>query len=208
MLATTTTTLATTTTLVTTTTLTTTTTLVTTTTLTTRFDHDFSRRHDEDYGTQWRIPQQKVTLYDLQKCAIDMALKNKSGHLDLFLRFLLGLSLESIQKLLISIQRSVESGHTSIQQTVKYLKSKLREEDDRKTPSSERCINLLHCLLELNELKPDLGSNRIWAKTGSELKPDLGSNRIWAQIASGLKPDLGSNRIWAKTGSGLNPDLG
>uniref|UniRef100_A0AAR2KHR6 NACHT domain-containing protein n=1 Tax=Pygocentrus nattereri TaxID=42514 RepID=A0AAR2KHR6_PYGNA len=92
---------------------------------------------------------QMVTLYDLQKCAIDEALKSNSGHLDLFLRFLLGLSLESNQKLLQSFLLHVESGQ-NIQQTIQYLKRKLREDDQRRL-NSERCINLIHCLVELND---------------------------------------------------------
>ncbi|XP_036413665.1 NACHT, LRR and PYD domains-containing protein 12-like [Colossoma macropomum] len=113
-------------------------------------DQNFSGSDHEDFDLPARVPQQEIILYDLQKCAIDEALKSKSGHLDLFLRFLLGLSLESNQKLLNSFSVCVESGQ-NIRQTVQYLRSKLREEDDRKTPSSERCINLLHCLLELND---------------------------------------------------------
>ncbi|KAJ8267231.1 hypothetical protein GJAV_G00140060 [Gymnothorax javanicus] len=38
-------------------------------------------------------------LYELHWTAVDQALKSKNGHLDLFLRFLLGLSLDSIQPL-------------------------------------------------------------------------------------------------------------
>ncbi|KAL7851801.1 hypothetical protein SRHO_G00175860 [Serrasalmus rhombeus] len=104
----------------------------------------------DDLGFPQRVPQQKVTLYDLQKCAIDEALKSNSGHLDLFLRFLLGLSLESNQKLLQSFLLRVESGQ-NIQQTIQYLKRKLREDDDQRRLYSERCINLIHCLMELND---------------------------------------------------------
>ncbi|XP_036412828.1 NACHT, LRR and PYD domains-containing protein 12-like isoform X2 [Colossoma macropomum] len=115
------------------------------------YDDDYTFYQDfgesDGFGPPQKAPQQKVTLYDLQKCAIDKALKSKSGHLDLFLRFLLGLSLESSQKLLKSLSVCGQNIH----QTIQYLKSKLREEDDSKTPSSERCINLLHCLLELND---------------------------------------------------------
>ncbi|XP_072513104.1 uncharacterized protein [Salminus brasiliensis] len=113
-------------------------------------DRNFSDDSDDDFHFPKEVPQ-RISLHDLQKCAIDKALRSISGHLDLFLRFLLGLSMESNQKLLKSFSVGVESGKVSVQQTVQYLKGKLRGESDRDTPSSERCINLLQCLLELND---------------------------------------------------------
>ncbi|KAL0992612.1 hypothetical protein UPYG_G00095710, partial [Umbra pygmaea] len=80
------------------------------------------------------------------KSALNKALQSKTGHLDLFLRFLLGLSLESNQKLLQRLLTETRSSSQSHEETVKYIKEKIRE-----NPSSERYINLFHCLNELKD---------------------------------------------------------
>ncbi|XP_045073695.1 protein NLRC3-like [Coregonus clupeaformis] len=111
---------------------------------------DFSE--DEDYRPQPRgSQQQQKTLHDLQRSAVDEALKSKTGHLDLFLRFLLGISLESNQILLKCLQLQTEGDKESIQNTIQYIKDKLSDEKQRQYPSPERCINLFHCLIELND---------------------------------------------------------
>ncbi|XP_062404782.1 NACHT, LRR and PYD domains-containing protein 3-like [Sardina pilchardus] len=85
-------------------------------------------------------------LYDLHKSAVDLALQSKNGHLDLFLRFLLGLSLESNQNLLKDLLPLTASQSQSTEKSVQYIKQKIR-----KKPSSQKCINLFHCLNELND---------------------------------------------------------
>uniref|UniRef100_W5LG51 NACHT domain-containing protein n=1 Tax=Astyanax mexicanus TaxID=7994 RepID=W5LG51_ASTMX len=78
--------------------------------------------------------------------AVDKALQSESGHLDLFLRFLLGLSLESNQTLLRFILTQKEKNSHSNEETVKYIKKKIEENS-----SPEKSINLFHCLNELND---------------------------------------------------------
>ncbi|KAK1803294.1 hypothetical protein P4O66_004077 [Electrophorus voltai] len=63
-----------------------------------------------------------------------------------FLRFLLGLSLESNQTLLQGLLTQTGSSSHSKEETVKYIKEKIRE-----NPSPEKSINLFHCLNELND---------------------------------------------------------
>ncbi|KAM9488581.1 NLR family CARD domain-containing protein 3-like [Clarias gariepinus] len=86
------------------------------------------------------------SMSDFLKGAVDKALQSENGHLDLFLRFLLGLSLESNQTLLRDLLPQTGSRSHSKQKTVDYIKKKIRE-----NPSLEKSINLFHCLNELND---------------------------------------------------------
>ncbi|KAJ0069133.1 hypothetical protein NL108_018528 [Boleophthalmus pectinirostris] len=85
-------------------------------------------------------------LEDFYRSAVDQALQSPNGHLDLFLRFLLGLSLPTNQRLLQGLLTHTGSERTN-QETVKYIKQKMNEEG----LSAERRMNLLHCLNELND---------------------------------------------------------
>ncbi|XP_042612104.1 NACHT, LRR and PYD domains-containing protein 3-like [Cyprinus carpio] len=85
-------------------------------------------------------------LTDLLKTAVDKALESDNGHLDLFLRFLLGLSLESNRPLLRGLLTQQDSNDQSYKEIVQYIKQKL---DSNLSP--ERSINLFHCLNELND---------------------------------------------------------
>ncbi|XP_029939750.1 NLR family CARD domain-containing protein 3-like [Salarias fasciatus] len=86
-------------------------------------------------------------LHHLHQRAVDEALKSPNGHLDLFLRFLLGLSLQTNQSLLRGLLTQTGSSSQTNQETVQYIKKKLSES---KSQSVERSINLFHCLNELN----------------------------------------------------------
>ncbi|XP_026054607.1 NACHT, LRR and PYD domains-containing protein 3-like [Carassius auratus] len=82
----------------------------------------------------------------LLKKEVDKALQSENGHWDLFLRFLLGLSLESNQPLLQGLLRKTVSSSDINQETAEYIKQKIR-----KNRSPEKSINLFHCLNELND---------------------------------------------------------
>ncbi|XP_026120669.1 NLR family CARD domain-containing protein 3-like isoform X2 [Carassius auratus] len=85
-------------------------------------------------------------MISLLEREVDKALQSENGHWDLFLRFLLGLSLESNQTLLQGLLRKTVSSSDINQETAEYIKKKIRE-----NPSPEKSINLFHCLNELND---------------------------------------------------------
>ncbi|XP_031421487.1 NLR family CARD domain-containing protein 3-like isoform X1 [Clupea harengus] len=89
--------------------------------------------------------QAPLPLHVLLKGAMDKALDSKNGHLDLFLRFLVGISVESNQALLQGLLSNTHHSSESIKKTCTYIKVL-----KRKNLSPERCINLFHCLFEMN----------------------------------------------------------
>ncbi|XP_073344159.1 NACHT, LRR and PYD domains-containing protein 3-like [Pagrus major] len=95
----------------------------------------------------WVFPfRDKPEPTHLYQSAVDEALQSPNGHLDLFLRFLLGLSLQTNQTLLRGLMTHTGSISQTNQETVKYIKKKISE-----NLSPERSINLFHCLNELND---------------------------------------------------------
>ncbi|KAK7124023.1 hypothetical protein R3I93_022204 [Phoxinus phoxinus] len=87
-----------------------------------------------------------VSFSELHERAVNEALQSKNGHLDLFLRFLLGLSVESHQILLQGLMTLRRRRSDSNEKTVEYIKEKIRTID-----SPEKSINLFHCLNELGD---------------------------------------------------------
>ncbi|XP_062415537.1 NACHT, LRR and PYD domains-containing protein 3-like [Pungitius pungitius] len=104
----------------------------------------------------------------LYQSAVNEALKSPNGHLDLFLRFLLGLSLETNQTAVQGLLTQTGSCSQTNQETVQYIKEKISE-----NVSPEKSINLFHCLNELDdaslveEIQQSLRSGRL----SKELSP-------------------------------------
>uniref|UniRef100_A0A674ARR4 Protein NLRC3-like n=3 Tax=Salmo trutta TaxID=8032 RepID=A0A674ARR4_SALTR len=118
--------------------------------------------------------EESIQLSDFHRRAVDQALKSENGHLDLFLRFLLGLSLESnqhlLQGLLTQTGSTTQSNEETVKRTVRYLSDKIKYES-----SPERVINLFHCLNELgaNSLVEDMQTSlRSGTLSETRLKPD------------------------------------
>ncbi|XP_028297458.1 NACHT, LRR and PYD domains-containing protein 12-like, partial [Gouania willdenowi] len=118
----------------------------------------------------------------LHQSAVNEALRSPNGHLDLFLRFLLGLSLPTNQRLLQGLLAQTGSDSQTNQRTVEYIKEKLSE-----SLSTERSINLFHCLNEVNdhslleEIQQSMRSGRL---STEELSPAQWSALVFILLSS------------------------
>ncbi|XP_076737578.1 protein NLRC3-like [Maylandia zebra] len=101
---------------------------------------------EQQTTSTWSKLFNKPNLQSLHQSAVNKALQSPNGHLDLFLRFLLGLSLQTNQTLLRGLLTQTGSSSQTNQETVQYIKEKLSE-----NLSAEKSINLFHCLNELND---------------------------------------------------------
>ncbi|CAM4611002.1 unnamed protein product [Leuciscus chuanchicus] len=99
------------------------------------FDHESTEQENKN-----------ETMIDFLKTAVDKALESDNGHLDLFLRFLLGLSLQSNRRLLRGLMTQQDGTDQSNKEIVQYIKQKLEDH-----LPAERSINLFYCLNELND---------------------------------------------------------
>ncbi|KAM4600204.1 protein NLRC3-like [Fundulus diaphanus] len=101
---------------------------------------------EETQTSMWSLFYKKPKLKYIHQRAVDQALKSPNGHLDLFLRFLLGLSMQINQRLLQGLLTQTGSSSQTNQKTVQYIKEQISE-----NVSAEKSINLFHCLNELND---------------------------------------------------------
>ncbi|XP_053356043.1 NACHT, LRR and PYD domains-containing protein 3-like isoform X3 [Clarias gariepinus] len=124
----------------------------------------------------------KSEMSEFLKSAVDQALQSENGHLDLFLRFLLGLSVESNQKLIGGLLSYTGSSSDYQKDTVEYIKFKFEQ-----NPSPERLINLFYCLNELNddslvkEIQSYMSSGRL---SEAELSPAQWSALVFVLLTS------------------------
>ncbi|XP_065326290.1 NLR family CARD domain-containing protein 3-like [Pelmatolapia mariae] len=88
-----------------------------------------------------------ISLEDFLRGAMEKSLLLGNSHLELFVRFLHGLSMKSNQRLLGSLLGQTESSPEIIQRVINNLKE-IRSND--KCPDS--CLNIFHCLMEMKDL--------------------------------------------------------
>ncbi|XP_034020255.1 protein NLRC3-like [Thalassophryne amazonica] len=101
---------------------------------------------EQTTSRQSETSEDKLELTCLHQSAVDKALQSSNGHLDLFLRFLLGLSLQTNQTLLRGLMTQTDRISETNHETVYYIEKNLNE-----NLSAERNINLIHCLNELKD---------------------------------------------------------
>ncbi|XP_075328207.1 uncharacterized protein LOC142385491 isoform X3 [Odontesthes bonariensis] len=87
------------------------------------------------------------SLDDFLKRVMEKSLNSKNGHLDLFVRFLHGLSVESNQRLLAGLLGQTQNRTQMIKRVINNLK-----EMSMSNISPDRSINIFHCLMEMNDL--------------------------------------------------------
>ncbi|XP_047205944.1 NACHT, LRR and PYD domains-containing protein 12-like isoform X6 [Girardinichthys multiradiatus] len=87
------------------------------------------------------------SLEGFMKRIIKKSLSSENGHLDLFVRFLHGLSVESNQRLLGGLLGQTENSPETIQRIINTLKKMNTD-----YISAERSINIFHCLMEMKDL--------------------------------------------------------
>ncbi|KAL7383375.1 hypothetical protein ABVT39_009468 [Epinephelus coioides] len=139
---------------------------------------------EEQQTTSWwsKVFKDKQNLKYLHQSAVDKALQSPNGHLDLFLRFLLGLSLQTNQRHIQGLLTQTGSSSQTNQETVQYIKKKINQD-----LSAERSINLFHCLNELNdrslveEIQQSLSSGRL---STDKLSPAQWSALVFILLSS------------------------
>ncbi|XP_046725337.1 NACHT, LRR and PYD domains-containing protein 12 isoform X2 [Silurus meridionalis] len=138
-------------------------------------------------------------LIDIHKKAIERALKSGNGHWDLFLRFLLGLSLESNQALLRSLLPQVGPSIQNTDVTFKYIKLKIEENS-----TTEKSINLFYCLNELNELSIVKEVQRyLSSESSSKLSLAQWSALVFVLLTSETKLDVFDLKKYFRSDEGL-----
>uniref|UniRef100_A0A3P9KIK4 NACHT domain-containing protein n=1 Tax=Oryzias latipes TaxID=8090 RepID=A0A3P9KIK4_ORYLA len=132
----------------------------------------------EEEQSQISQPELKSPVQFYQS-AVEKALQSRNGHLDLFLRFLLGLSLQTNQNLLRGLLTQTGSSSQTNQETVQFIKEKISED-----LSAEKSINMFHCLNELNDV-PLVEEIQQFLRSG-HLSTDKLSPAQWSALVSDL----------------------
>uniref|UniRef100_A0A3Q2GIV1 NACHT domain-containing protein n=1 Tax=Cyprinodon variegatus TaxID=28743 RepID=A0A3Q2GIV1_CYPVA len=110
--------------------------------------HCFTSRNTEVLGSFLREDCSKKSLEDLLMTALRQSLIYGNNHLELFVRFLHGLSVESNQRLLGGLLGQMENNPESIKNIIKNLKEMEVPVDS----CPDAAINIFLCLIEMKDL--------------------------------------------------------
>ncbi|KAM6960606.1 protein NLRC3-like [Aplochiton taeniatus] len=106
-----------------------------------------------------------MPLHMYIKRVVVKASESKNGHLDLFLRFLLGIAQESIKALLHGLLQHKENCTETVEEMRKYLRG-----PDVQNISPERRVNLFLCLTEMKDKSVILDIHNFFMSTTRDKK--------------------------------------
>ncbi|XP_024130494.1 NLR family CARD domain-containing protein 3 isoform X2 [Oryzias melastigma] len=109
--------------------------------------HCFSNRKVEVIEDFLKNNMENPSLDEFLNRVMENSMQSQTGHLDLLVRFLHGLSVESNQRLLGGLLDQTEKNPGTIQRAINNLK-KINSEG----VSPDRSINIYHCLMEMKDL--------------------------------------------------------
>ncbi|XP_035985899.1 NLR family CARD domain-containing protein 3-like [Fundulus heteroclitus] len=109
--------------------------------------HCFTSRNTQVVKNFLGDKYSKTSLDEFLRRIMDKSLSSENGHLDLFARFLHGLSVESNQRLLGGLLGQTENSPGTIQRVITNLK-----EMNTDYISPDRSIKIFHCLMEMKNL--------------------------------------------------------
>uniref|UniRef100_A0A674NRA7 NACHT domain-containing protein n=1 Tax=Takifugu rubripes TaxID=31033 RepID=A0A674NRA7_TAKRU len=108
--------------------------------------HRYTRKDTVVINQFLKYSKPITSLDDFLRRALMKSLKSENGHLDLFVRFLHGLSLESNQRILGGLLDQMENHPETIQKVLNNLKKVNSDEI-----SPDRSINIFLCLMEMKD---------------------------------------------------------
>ncbi|XP_076581067.1 protein NLRC3-like isoform X2 [Chaetodon auriga] len=108
----------------------------------------FTNKNITELGNFLSLKQKEHTLLDFVKETVDKVLGKKNGHLDFFLRFLLGLMVEPNRRVLQGLLTSPDPSQDTDRKILTYLKA-IR----RKALSPDSSVNLFQAMVEMRDHK-------------------------------------------------------
>ncbi|XP_078791379.1 protein NLRC3-like [Oryzias latipes] len=109
--------------------------------------HCYSNRKVKVIEEFLKNNMENPSLDEFLSKVMEKSLQSQTGHLDLLVRFLHGLSVESNQRLLGGLLGQTEKNPETIQKAINNLKK-----INNKGVSPDRSINIYHCLMEMKDL--------------------------------------------------------